>query len=199
MTENSVLCGELRALRCPGFLSTRSSCSTSSTSPTSLSQDYENVIVCPATIRCDSMSEHAQGDLLQTQSQDDEQAWRNPLPLELPQGKMWQEKNSHSLPERPKFRNAGESELLGLYARDAQVKPYFEQQNLGELITAEHEVFIETWESGNNHRYGIVGQLWQLNDPWWNSWLEVKFFALLLQSTNQQSKLVETTKTNRSK
>ena len=55
------------------------------------------------------------------------------------------------------------------------------------------------WESGNNHRYAIVGQLWQLGDPWWNSWIEVKFFALLLQSTNQRSKLVETTKTNRSK
>ena len=71
---------------------------------------------------------------------------------------MLQEKNSHSLPERPKLRNAGGPELLGLYARDAQVKPYFEQQKLGELITAEHKVLIETCESGNNHRYAIVGQ-----------------------------------------
>ena len=67
-------------------LSTRSSCFTSPTSPTSLSQDYENFIMCPATIRSDNMSEQAQGDLLQTQSQDDEQGW-NPLPPELPWGK----------------------------------------------------------------------------------------------------------------
>ena len=32
------------------------------------------------------------------------------------------------------------------------MKPYLEQQNLGELITAEHNVLIETCESGNNHR-----------------------------------------------
>ena len=34
------------------------------------------------------MSEQAQGDLLQTQSQDDEQARGNKLPPELPWGKM---------------------------------------------------------------------------------------------------------------
>ena len=44
------------------------------------------------------------------------------------------------------------------YARDAQVKPYLEQQNSGELITAEHKVLIETCESGNIHRYAVVGQ-----------------------------------------
>ena len=49
-------------------------------------------------------------------------------------------------------------EQLGLYARDAQVQPHLEQQNLGELITAEHKVLIETYESRNNHRYAIVGQ-----------------------------------------
>ena len=56
------------------------------------------------------------------------------------------------------MRNAGGPELLGLSARDAQVKPYLEQQNLGELITAEHKVLIETCDSGNSHRYAIVGQ-----------------------------------------
>ena len=66
--------------------------------------------------------------------------------------------NSHSLLESPKLRNAGGPELLGLYARDAQVKPYREQQNLEELMTAEHKVLIETCESGNNHRYATVGQ-----------------------------------------
>ena len=63
------------------------------------------------------------------------------------------EKNLHSLLERPKLRNAG---VLGLDARDAQVKPYLEQQNLGELTTVEQKVLIETCESGNNHRYATV-------------------------------------------
>ena len=45
-------------------------------------------IQCPATIRSEKMSEQAQGDLLQTQSQDDEQARRDPLPLELPRRKV---------------------------------------------------------------------------------------------------------------
>ena len=78
---------------------------------------------------------------------------------------MQQEKNSHSLLERPKLRNAGGPELLELYARDAQVKQYLEQQNFGELMTAEHKVLIETCETGNNHRYAIVGKIWQLKDP----------------------------------
>ena len=69
-------------------LSTRSPCCTSPTSSTSLSQDYENFIMCPATIRSENMSEQAQRDLLQTQSQDDEQARKDPLPSELPWGKM---------------------------------------------------------------------------------------------------------------
>ena len=42
------------------------------------------LIMCPATIRSENISEQAQGDLLQTQSQDDEQAPGNPLPPELP-------------------------------------------------------------------------------------------------------------------
>ena len=69
-------------------LSTRSSCTTSPTSPASLSQDCENFLMCPATTRSYNMSEQAQGDLLQTQSQDDEQAGGGPLPPELPWGKV---------------------------------------------------------------------------------------------------------------
>ena len=38
------------------------------------------------------------------------------------------------------------------------MKPYLEQQNLGELITAEHKVLIDTCESGNNHRNATVEQ-----------------------------------------
>ena len=69
-------------------LSTRSPCSASPSSQTTLSQDYENFIMCPATIRSENMSEQAQGDLSQAQSQDDEQALGNPLPPELPWGKV---------------------------------------------------------------------------------------------------------------
>ena len=54
----------------------------------------------------------------------------------------------------------GQNYLDGLYARDAQVKPYLEQQNLGELMTAEHKVLIKTCEWGNNHRDTIVGHIW---------------------------------------
>ena len=72
--------------------------------------------------------------------------------------KTWVQMTLYFLKDR-KLRNAGGPKLLGLYARDAQVKPYFVQQNLGEMITAEHKVFlIETCESGNNHRYAIVVQ-----------------------------------------
>ena len=126
-----------------GVLSTRSSCSTSPTSPTSLSKDYENFIMCPATIRRQNMSEQAHGDLSQTQSQDDEQARRG--------------KEFTLTSWKTEIAKCRRPELLGLSARDAQVKPYLEQQKLGELITAEHEVLIETCESGNNHRCAIVG------------------------------------------
>ena len=121
-------------------LSIGSSCSTSPTSPTSLSQDYEKYYVSSNNTKWEYEWKQAQGDLLQTQSQDDEQARGNPLPPELPRGKAHQEKNKHSLPETQKLRNAGGPELLGLCARDAQVKPHLEQQNFGELVTAEHKV-----------------------------------------------------------
>ena len=82
MAENSVLCGELRVPRCPGFyrlvphalLHIR------------LLHRYRRTMffLCPATVRSNNMSEQAQGDLLQTQSHDDEQARGNPSPPELP-------------------------------------------------------------------------------------------------------------------
>ena len=80
-------------------LSIGSSCSTSPTSPTSLSQDYEKYYVSSNNTKWEYEWKQAQGDLLQTQSQDDEQARGNPLQPELPWGKVYQEKNSHSLPE----------------------------------------------------------------------------------------------------
>ena len=87
MAKNSIM----RRTSCSSLsrvLSTRSSCSTSPTSPTSFSQDWENFVMCPATIRSENMTEQAQRDLLPTQSQDDEQARKDPLPSELPWGKM---------------------------------------------------------------------------------------------------------------
>ena len=115
-------------------------------------------ILCPATIRSENIGVQAQGDLSHTQSQDDEEARRDPLSPEMRWRKVWLEKNSHSLPERPKLRNARGPELLGLYARDARAKPYLEQQNFEELKTTMHIVLIETCESGNNHQNAIVEQ-----------------------------------------
>ena len=48
---------------------------------------YVSYIVIAATTRSENMSEQAQGDLLKTQSQDDEQALGDALPPELPWGK----------------------------------------------------------------------------------------------------------------
>ena len=97
------------------------------------------------------MSEQSQQDLLQTQSQDDEQA-RNRLNCHEERCNR-RRIHTHFL----KDRNAGGPELLGLYAREAKTKPHLEQHNLGELTTAEHKVLIETCDSGNNHRSTIVG------------------------------------------
>ena len=95
------------------------------------------------------MSEQAQGDLLQTQR------------LNYHEEGVTREDFTPT-PESSKLRNAGGPELLGLHARDAQVKPYLEQQNLGKSITAEHKVLTETCESGNNHRYAFVAKFGSL-------------------------------------
>ena len=47
-----------------------------------------DIVIAGATRRSENMSEQAQGDLFQTQSQDDEQARGNLLPPELPWGKV---------------------------------------------------------------------------------------------------------------
>ena len=76
--------------------------------------------------------------------------------------------HTHFLKDRNCEMQEGQN-YLDSYARDAQVKPYLEQQYLGELITAGRRVSIETCESGNNHRYAIVGiKFGCLKDPWWN-------------------------------
>ena len=41
-------------------------------------------------------------------------------------------------------------------AEDAWAEPYLVQKMLGDLITADHKVLIESCESRNNHRYAIV-------------------------------------------
>ena len=107
-----------------------------------------NFYCVSATIRSENMSEQAQGDLLQTQSQEDEQArGETRYRLNCHEERCNRKRiHTHSLKDR-------NCEMQEGYARDAQVKPYLEQQNLGELITAEHKVSIKTCESGNNHRY----------------------------------------------
>ena len=66
MTETFSIMRRISCSSLSRVLSTRSSCSASLASLTSLSQDYENFIMCPATIRSENMSEQAQGDPLQT-------------------------------------------------------------------------------------------------------------------------------------
>ena len=85
MAEKTVLCGELRASRCPGFY--RLVLHALLHLRLQHRYDYENFSV-QQQYGSQNMSEQAQGDLLQTQSQDDEQARRDPLPLEWPRGKV---------------------------------------------------------------------------------------------------------------
>ena len=179
LRKNSVM----RRISCSSLSrvsSTRSSCSTSPTSPTSLSQDYEKYEVSSNNTYWEyewtstrrPVTNPVTGRRTST---------GKPVTAWIALRKDVTGKNSHSLPERPKLRNAGGPELLGLYARDAQEKPYLEQQNLGELTTAEHKVLIETCESGVNHRYAIVVQnlaaqrsvtKQNFSRPTWNHFLE---------------------------
>ena len=161
----------MRRISCSSLsrvLSTRSSCSTSPASPTSLSQYWKFCVRQQHEVRI-WVNKHNETCCKPSHRTTNKHGETRYI---LNCYEEWWEKNSYSLPERPKLRSAGGPELLGLYARDEQVKPYLEQQNLEELITAEHKVLIETCESENNHRYAIVGKIWQLKDPWWNetSW-----------------------------
>ena len=149
-------------------LSTRSSCSTSPTSPTSLSQDYEKILCVQqqyvVRIWLSKHKETCYKPSHRTTNKHGETRYRLNCHEERCNRKRI---HTHFL----KDRNCEMQECqnyFGLYARDAQVKQYLQQQNLGELITAEDKVLIETCESWNNHRYAIVGQIWQRKDPWWN-------------------------------
>ena len=84
MAENSVLCGEFRVPRCPGFYRLFLHALLHQRLLHRYRRTMKILIMCPATIRSENMSEQAHGDLLQTQSQDDEQAQGDPLPPELP-------------------------------------------------------------------------------------------------------------------
>ena len=225
-------------------LSTRSSCSTSPTSPTSLSQDYENLVCVqqPYEVRIwvNKHTETCHKPSYRTTNKQEETRYRLNCHEERCNRKRT---HTHFLEDRNCEMQEGQN-YFGLCAGDAQVKPYLEQQNLWELITAEHKVLLETCESGSNHRYAIVGQnlaversvmkqnfsrptwnhflefgvnLWSWPWNYWKvyvdtspfkkiwdcwiavCWIDVKSFASQLQSTNQRSKLVETTKTYRSK
>ena len=48
--------------------------------------------------------------------------------------------------------------LQGPRAEDALAEPYSRAENFGDLITADHKVLSESFESRNNHRYAIVVQ-----------------------------------------
>ena len=163
MAENSVVCGELRASRCAGFYrlilpalphlrlrhryrrTTNFFC---------VQQQYEVII------RVNKHKETCYKPSHRTTNKHGETRYRlNAM------RKGVTRKNSHSLPERPKLRSAGGPELLGHFARDAQVKPYLEQQNLGELTTAQHKVLIETCEWETNTDTLSWDKIWQLNDP----------------------------------
>ena len=140
-------------------LSTRSSCSTSLTSPTSLSQDCEKIYLCPeqhyeVRIWVNKHKETCYKPSHRTTNKHGETRYRLNCHEERCNRKRI---HTHFLKDWD-CDMQGRPELLGLYARDAQVMPYLEQQNLGELIAAEHKVLIDSCESGNNDRYAIVVQ-----------------------------------------
>ena len=179
MAEKSVLCWELRAPRCPGFYRLVLPAVPLLRLP--LSKDYGNFIMCPATIRSESMSEQAQRRLVTNPVTGRRTSTGKPVTAWIAIRKGVTGKEFTLTSWKTEIANAGGPEPLGLYAKDAQVKPYLEQQNLGELITAEHKVLIETCESGINHRYAVVGQnlaAWRsvmkqnFSRPTWNHFLE---------------------------
>ena len=55
-------------------------------------------------------------------------------------------------------RSVNGPKLQGPHAEDAMAKPYLEPQNFGDLITADHKVLSDNYESRNNHRYKVVLQ-----------------------------------------
>ena len=109
--QNSVLCGELRILRCPGFFHRLVLHALPHERLLHLYRRTMKISMCPVTTRSENMSEQAQGDLLQTQSQDDEQVQETRYRLNCHEERC-NRKRIHSLPERPKLRNAGGPELL---------------------------------------------------------------------------------------
>ena len=65
----------------------------------------------------------------------------------------------YSLLRRPKLRSMlANQDAKWLLAEDAMAKPYLEQTNFVDLITADHKVLSNNCESRNNHRYAIVVQ-----------------------------------------
>ena len=142
MEENSVFCGELRASRCPGF--------------------YRLVLPALPHLRLRHRYRRTMKILLIVQQQYEVRTWVNMhnetcyKPSHRTSNKHGETRyrlncheercnrkriHTHFLKHR-NYEIAGKkTELLGLYARDAQVKPHLEQQNFGESITAEHKVY----------------------------------------------------------
>ena len=140
-------CGELCAPRCPGFYRPRSSCSTSRTSPTSLSQEYEKYCV------------QQQYEVRKRVNKHKETCYK---------------------PSHKTTNKHGETRY--------RLNCHEERCNRKRIQT--HFLKHRNCEMQEGKKYLDTMQV---------SWIEVKSFRLLLQSTNQQSKFVETTKTYRSK
>ena len=141
-------------------LSTRSSCSTSPTSPTSLSQDNENFYFCVQQ-QCEVriwVNKH-KDTCYKTQSQDDEQAWGNSLPRKLPWGKdvtgkeftltSWKSEITNcrraTTTWTPCWRRTGEA--IRRAAKNGRIDNSRAQ-------SLNWDLWI--WET--NHRYAVVGQ-----------------------------------------
>ena len=141
------------------ILSTRSSCSTSSATPLSLSQDYE-ILFCvqqqyEVRIWVIKLKETCYKSSHRTTNKHEETRYR--LNCHEERGNR---KRTHTLFRKTEIAKCRRARTTWTPCkRDVQVKSYLEQQNLDELKTAEHKVLVETCESGNNHRYAIVGQI----------------------------------------
>ena len=166
--RKSVLCGELRAPHCPGFIDSFFMLYLTYVSYIVIAGLWKN-IMCPATIRSENMLSKHKETCYKPSHRTTNKHGETRYCLNCCHEERCNRKRIHThflkdrICEMQEWQN-----YFGLYARDAQVKQYLQQQNLGELITAEDKVLIETCESWNNHRYAIVGQIWQRKDPWWN-------------------------------
>ena len=157
MAENSVLCGELRAPRCPGFYRLVLHALPHLRLRHRYRRTKEMFIMCPATIRSENMSEQAQGDLLQTPVTGRRTSTGKPVTAwnAIRKGVTGKEFTLTSWKtEIAKCRRARTTWTMQETHRWSHTS---NSKIWEECVTAEHKVLIETCESGNNHQYAIVG------------------------------------------